>query len=419
MTQEVTPDTPNLQFEIANPSVMAITPVVSVAMITYNHGPYLAEAIEGVVAQKTDFPIELIIGEDCSIDNTRDIAMDYQRRYPHIIRVVYSDRNVGGMDNGRRVLAVCRGKFVAICEGDDYWICPEKLQQQVSVLSRLNNIDISIHSCYRKSEMSGKVILSAVRSSTDCILTLSEMITDELIFVPTASMVVRRSLLVSIQDWFENTKPPCGDYFLQVFASQRGGAYYINKPMSVYRIDVPGSWTKILNENFDALFESDKEFFRSIKIMEYAIPNQDEAFKHKYIYYYCRFINEKIENLVKMEELVIPMLQRLYGSKNTLRLDSDEDVLNWSYFLKYAVDSARALEVLDNISRRSLYRQSLKVVRSLLNYGKMVHKMVNIQYSESSKYEKLIAKWKTEAQRRFLIARFKQLIKLIHESLII
>jgi len=69
--------------------------MVSVEMITYNHGPYLAEAIEGVIAQKTDFPIELVIGEDCSTDNTRDIALDYQRRYPHLIRVIYSDRNVG------------------------------------------------------------------------------------------------------------------------------------------------------------------------------------------------------------------------------------------------------------------------------------------------------------------------------------
>ena len=81
--------------EISDPSVMAVKPLVSVLMITYNHGPYIADAIEGVVSQKTDFPMELIIGEDCSTDNTRKIALDYQRRYPETIRVIYSDRNVG------------------------------------------------------------------------------------------------------------------------------------------------------------------------------------------------------------------------------------------------------------------------------------------------------------------------------------
>ena len=74
---------------------MAITPVVSVLMITYNHGPYIADAIEGVIFQKTDFPIELIIGEDCSTDNTRNIVLEYQRRYPHRSGSYYSDRNVG------------------------------------------------------------------------------------------------------------------------------------------------------------------------------------------------------------------------------------------------------------------------------------------------------------------------------------
>lgn len=138
--------------EVSDPAVMMLAPIVSVHMITYNHGLYLAEAIEGVIAQKTDFRIELVIGDDCSTDNAREIALDYQRRYPHLIRVIYPDHNAGMHRNFRQINDACRGEFIAYCEGDDYWIDPEKLHEQVAVLSRLKNIDITFHSSYFKSE---------------------------------------------------------------------------------------------------------------------------------------------------------------------------------------------------------------------------------------------------------------------------
>jgi len=109
-------------------------PLVSVKMITYNHGPYIAQAIEGVLQQKVSFPIELVIGEDCSTDGTREIVFDYQKRHPDVIRVITSDRNVGARTNGRRTEKACRGKYVAYCEGDDYWHHPLKLQKQVDYM---------------------------------------------------------------------------------------------------------------------------------------------------------------------------------------------------------------------------------------------------------------------------------------------
>jgi len=120
--------------EISDPAVLSKTPLVSVKMITYNHEPFIAQAIEGVLMQKTDFPIELIIGEDCSTDRTREIVVDYQKKHPDIIRVIISDKNVGMHKNGQRSEKVCRGKYIAYCEGDDYWIEPLKLQKQVDFL---------------------------------------------------------------------------------------------------------------------------------------------------------------------------------------------------------------------------------------------------------------------------------------------
>ncbi|MCL5282115.1 MAG: glycosyltransferase [Planctomycetes bacterium] len=109
-------------------------PLVSVQIITYNHQPYIAQAIEGALQQQTSFPFEILIGEDCSTDGTREIVFDYQRRFPTRIRVITSDRNVGAYANQRRVHAASSGKYLAICDGDDFWHDPRKLQLQVDYL---------------------------------------------------------------------------------------------------------------------------------------------------------------------------------------------------------------------------------------------------------------------------------------------
>ncbi len=109
-------------------------PVVSVKMVTFNHAPFIEQAIEGVLAQKTIYPFELVIGEDCSTDGTRQIVFAYAKKYPHIIRVVSSEKNVGMRKNGLRTALACQGKYLAFCEGDDYWHNPEKLQKQVDYL---------------------------------------------------------------------------------------------------------------------------------------------------------------------------------------------------------------------------------------------------------------------------------------------
>ncbi len=109
-------------------------PLVSVFMVTYNHEPYIAQAIEGVLQQETSFPFELVIGEDCSTDGTREIVFDYQKKYPDTIRVITSDKNVGACKNGLRTEKACRGKYIAFCDGDDYWHHPRKLQKQIEFL---------------------------------------------------------------------------------------------------------------------------------------------------------------------------------------------------------------------------------------------------------------------------------------------
>lgn len=107
---------------------------VSVVMPTYNHKAYIAEAIENVLRQKTAFAFELIIGEDGSTDGTAEIVSGYHERNPDVIRLITSNSNVGAGENTIRILKACRGKYIAFCDGDDYWHDSGKLQKQVDFL---------------------------------------------------------------------------------------------------------------------------------------------------------------------------------------------------------------------------------------------------------------------------------------------
>ncbi len=108
-------------------------PKVSVCMISYNHGKFVAQAIESILSQVVDFPIELVIGDDCSKDDTAQICADYAQRDPRV-RLLPRERNLGVMPNFSDALAACRGEYIAVCEGDDYWTDPRKLAKQVAFL---------------------------------------------------------------------------------------------------------------------------------------------------------------------------------------------------------------------------------------------------------------------------------------------
>lgn len=129
--------------ETSDKDKLCRNPLVSVHMLTYNHERFIRQAIEGVMMQKTDFEFELVIGEDASQDKTREMCFEYQKKYPDKIRVLWSENNVyaiGG--NGTRVSAACRGQYIAYCEGDDFWVNPNKLQVQIDAFRK--NPDLGI-----------------------------------------------------------------------------------------------------------------------------------------------------------------------------------------------------------------------------------------------------------------------------------
>jgi glycosyltransferase involved in cell wall biosynthesis len=233
----VQPEQPDC-LEVSDPDVLVRAPLVSVKMITYNHEPYLAEAIEGVIGQQTQYPYELVVGEDYSKDKTREIALSYQRRYPDRIRVLYSASNVGWHQNSERVGLRCRGKYIAFCEGDDYWHDPLKLQKQVSFIE--NNTDyVMVHSALRMQV--GAVIKPYPRPEPSI---PTGKIFENLIernFVATCTVCMRGSVAAGYcASQFSRNGYLMGDYPLWLFTSQQGLAGYINEPLATYRV-TPGS----------------------------------------------------------------------------------------------------------------------------------------------------------------------------------
>lgn len=122
-------------------------PKVSICCLTYNHEKFLEKALDGIIMQKTDFSYEVIIGEDCSTDNSRKVIDSYVHRYPDIFTVIYRDRNVGTRKNMDEVFKLAKGEYFCILETDDYWIDTQKLQEQVDWLDNNPNCIAVTHRC--------------------------------------------------------------------------------------------------------------------------------------------------------------------------------------------------------------------------------------------------------------------------------
>ena len=131
--------------------------LVSIVCITYNHEPYLRQALDGFLMQKCDFPYEIVLAEDCSTDGTRKICEDYAAKYPDIIRYIWSENNVGVIANERRAMLVAQGKYIAFCEGDDYWTDPLKLQKQVNFMESHPEYSVTFHRFKQKDAKSGRI----------------------------------------------------------------------------------------------------------------------------------------------------------------------------------------------------------------------------------------------------------------------
>ncbi len=252
--------------------------MVSVLIITYKHENYIAEAIESIISQRTDFEFELVIGEDFSPDNTRKICEEYAKKYPEIVRLLPSERNYGPMGNYLRTLKACRGKYIALLEGDDYWCDNTKLQRQFDFLH--NNPDFTI--CFTAVGIVDEMNLNRndeyfFPAWTKDVYTIEDFIVSEMNIIPTPTIMFRNELPDPLPDFYVNTM--VGDMGLELFEGDKGKAKLLEGKTAIYRNHSAGlsKTPENLAKAEDALMKLYRDF------NEYSEYRYDKIFRKRFL----------------------------------------------------------------------------------------------------------------------------------------
>ena len=224
--------------------------MVSVLIVAYNHEKVIKDAIEGALNQKTDFKIELLIHDDASTDNTPGIIRAYEEEFPEIIRPIYEKENQFRQGKLRDALfsQPIRGKYFALCDGDDYWTDMDKLQRQVAFMEAHEEYSMCLHNAVQLNCMTGERTLldtfpgDGTYSQEDQIL--AGLGTN---FPACASYLFRTKLLKEMPRFFYEIS--AGDYPLRQYYANRGPIYYFKEPMSVYRVAISNTYMSNIRES--------------------------------------------------------------------------------------------------------------------------------------------------------------------------
>ncbi|AYN00502.1 GNAT family N-acetyltransferase [Chryseobacterium sp. 3008163] len=211
------------------------TPTLSVFVMVYNHEKFLNQCLDGILMQKCNFSFDIVVGEDCSSDNSREILINYQKNHPGKFKLLLHKTNIGANKNQEQVLDNCTGRYIAICEGDDYWTDPLKLQKQVDFLENNPEYVLCFHDI--------KILKSDGEIADDFITTLPDQYEERLTlakklnYIHTPS-VVFRNILKDELNTIEFYKSPIGDFFIYMVLTKYGKMGHIPETMAVYRYGV-------------------------------------------------------------------------------------------------------------------------------------------------------------------------------------
>lgn len=295
--------------------------LVSVVCTTYNHEKYISDAIESFLMQQTNFDFEILIGEDCSTDNTRQIVEEYVRKNPNKIKIITSNTNVGPEENENRLLEKAQGKYLALCEGDDYWTDSKKLQKQVDYLEKNPECSLVFHATEFVNVSKESIGTIARIDKESRIVKMDEICLKATpSFIPTGSRLYRKHLTDNLPGWYQKTS--IGDFPSALIIANYGYFFYMDEVMSAYRTGVEGSWTnrtlvgkeairndieinkeciQILNDFNDySNYQFKRELEKAKKIREIKIlllERKIKVLKHSKIYkdYYLKLsLKEKI-----------------------------------------------------------------------------------------------------------------------------
>lgn len=246
--------------------------IVSIICNAFNHEPYIRKALEGFVMQKTNFAFEVLIHDDASTDKTADIIREFEAKYPEIIKPIYQTENqyskglglVSKIQYGR-----VTGKYIAICEGDDCWTDPLKLQKQVDALEAHPEADMCAHRA--QCVQNGQVVEFFPKETENKIFSAEEVIAGGGGFVATASLMYRTAILKQQWKFRECLRL---DYTLQIQGALRGGILYLSDCMSVYNFMTETSWTKRMRKDASKVIQHLKKVVDMLQILDEETDRQ-------------------------------------------------------------------------------------------------------------------------------------------------
>lgn len=248
--------------------------MVSISCVTFNHEKYIAEAIESFLMQKTNFKFEILIHDDASTDGTPRIIRDYVERYPHLIKPIFQKENLysKNIDIDDLNTERAKGKYIALCEGDDFWTDPDKLQKQVDYMETHPDCTLCVHAAYMV-HVTGKRIKPVRPHYGNKIFTVQEIIEGGGGLFATNSIMYPRKLDLNKPDFYK--KAPVTDYPLVIYLALSGEVFYIDKFMAVYRKGVAGSWTTTEQSSIEKIITH-------IKNTEIMLDNLNRFTEYKY-----------------------------------------------------------------------------------------------------------------------------------------
>jgi glycosyltransferase involved in cell wall biosynthesis len=217
-------------------------PLLSIICPTYNQEKFIAQTLDGFVMQKTEYPFEIIVHDDASTDNTPNISREYELKFPDFFKNIYQIENQFSkaiMSVTKITFSAARGKYLVLCEGDDYWTDPYKIQKQISFLETHPEYVGCFHNTeerYVDDESKASFLYCGFSSARP--VTFSNLAYSNL--MPTCSVVFRRGLFGNFPDWYDTLK--MGDWPLHLLNAQFGNFWYMPQIMAVHRLHSKSIW---------------------------------------------------------------------------------------------------------------------------------------------------------------------------------
>lgn len=273
---------------------------VSIICAAYNHEKYIAKTLESFVKQKTNFKFEVICHDDASNDDTAKIILEFQKKYPQIIKPIIQSENQ--YSKGKSVSWImyeqAQGKYIAMCEGDDYWIDENKLQKQFDYMETHSNCTMCFTNAIIENQENGEKRIFIPYTDKDEAVFLAEQEIYEfkdlwkLSAIPTASIFFPKKNLYQTPESFRLKGCPKGDLRMRMYFTGMGYAYFINETMCLYRAAVPGSATTRWRVS------SKKESLKRAESILEMFDDVDEFFEYKYSETIDKFRENEIYDII-------------------------------------------------------------------------------------------------------------------------